>query len=319
MAKNKNRKIKKRVSWGYSYNLLLLYIKTYKKFPALNTVYKNQKIARWFQIQHLTIKSKNDAMYKRLSKNQILKSRLDNYLNKKPNICAKSWDVSYSALIKYVNEYNTIPKTNIIHNDVNIYSWFNIQKYKIDNTESIVYKKLTTNSIVKQNIDLYLHKKNNDKTLKKFTWEESKNLLFEYVEKYNKLPKISDVYRGQKLLSFLHDQKRRIKNNDSHIYKELSKLLIIKIVLDKYLNMKKENGNYRPTWDDRLNLLFEYVNIHNKLPITRTKYKNFCLGHWLNDAKKKIIDHESEYYKKLSVNIIIKKYLDKYLEKINSK
>ena len=82
--KNKEaNKDKEHLTWAEWHNLLLEYIKENKSIPYNKTQYGNKNIGTWLQTQKIIINNKDDELYIKLSKNNILKECLDEYIKNK--------------------------------------------------------------------------------------------------------------------------------------------------------------------------------------------------------------------------------------------
>jgi hypothetical protein len=97
------------------------------------------------------------------------------------------------------------------------------------------YKKLSINIYVKNSLDEYL--KNIDKI--QLTWEQWKDLLFEYCYINNEAPSRVIIYKNENLGNWLKNQKAKIKSKNDDFYKILSENEIVKKELDRFLSNKK--------------------------------------------------------------------------------
>ena len=237
-----------------------------------------------------------------LNKNSLpSKENLDDYLNK------FSWEKSKELLFEYCDKYDKIPTQRTEYKGKKIGRWLQHQKKKINNKEDDVYITLSENKLVKENLDDYLNK---------FSWEESKELLFEYCDKYDKIPTIKTEYKGKKIGVWLQQQKKKINNKKDDVYIKLSENDIVKENLDDYLNPNLK-------WNKWKELLFEYCNENQKTPTKKTEYKGKRIGGWLDNQKKKINNttsgcetkgfKEDDVYIVLSENKLVKENLDNYL------
>jgi hypothetical protein len=181
------------------------------------------------------------------------------------------------------------------------------QKKRIEDTNSELYKKLSTHKIVKDNLDEYLDPNK--------IWNEWCKLLFEYCDKEKTVPPYKIEYNNQKIGIWLSNQKQHIEDTNSEIYKKLSVNKIIKDNLDEYLKNKElTKDKIKSTWDESCKLLFEYCNKEKQCPSKKIEYCNQKIGSWLSHQKQCVKDINSELYKKLSINKIVKDNLDEYLK-----
>ncbi len=105
---------------------------------------------------------------------------------------------------------------------------------------------------------------------------------------------------------------------DNELYNYFSDYPLIIEGFDNYLEEKgirDENITY--TFDQKINLLIEYVNKNEKIPEHRTIYKDCIIGGFYYRLKKKIDSTEHEVYQKFINNIYIKNDFDNYLKTLN--
>ncbi len=300
--------------WEMKKNLLFEYCNIYNKVPRNKDIYNNNNIGLWLQCQKNKIKNINDNLYLKLSSNEYVKISIDNYLNFKENNKDKynfSWDESKNLLFEYCNINNKVPPKTHKYKNNNVGDWLSGQKKKIHGINDDLYIKLSENKYVKQSIDdcLKFRKNNKDKT--KFTWDESKDLLFEYCNNNNNIPTRNIIYKNNNIGSWLHVQKNNIKDINNDLYIELSKNKYVRQSIDDCLK-KRYNNNTKDnlTWDQWKDLLFEYTNNNNRVPIRNEKYKNYNIGSWLSQQKNKIKDTNDDLYIKLSKNEYVKLSID---------
>ena len=317
-----NLKEYKRLSFDEWKELLFEYCDEYNKIPTQKTQYKNYNIGQWLSFQKKKLESENDDIYKKLSENRIVKESLDKYLSKylknkrrddKPDKI--SWDKWKILLFDYCDEYGKHPTRKIQYKNYNIGRWLQDQKTKLESENDEIYKKLSENRIVKEVLDKYLENKRKDDKPEKISWDEWKELLFDYCDKNNKIPTNKTKYKNYNIGQWLSTQKKKLESENDDIYKKLSENKIVKESLDKYLeNKRRDDKHDKISWDEWKELLFDYCNKYNKHPTKKIQYKNYNIGHWLQDQKTKLESENDEIYKKLSENRIVKESLDKYLK-----
>ncbi len=214
--------------------------------------------------------------------------KLNQFINVKCLTVEELWEYKKNLLFEFVEKNGRVPTKYE-------FSWYKNQKKKIKNEDAEIYKKLSINLIIKQNLIEYLIKKEENKKKIILSWEESKDLLFKFVKDNNKLPPTN----FKEYVWYLN-QKTLIKSVESNLYINLSVNNIIKNDLDKYLTKNKKK-----TWDESKELLFNYINENynnKKIQLSKSEYFK-----WFEKQKIKIKSKESELYKKLSKNIILKK------------
>lgn len=221
-----------------------------------------------------------------------------------------------NLLFEWSNKNERAPMHNEQYKNQNIGNWLHHQKEKINNVNDDIYQLLSKNQYVKINIDIFLEKKEINKTKIKLSVDEWHILLSEYIIEYNMTPRSKTIYKNHKLGSWYNDRKKKIHSIHDDSYKLLSKNKYVEKNLNKYLVNKTKNINTpKLTQVEWCKLLFEYSNNNKACPDGRTKYKNKNLGTWFQASiKPKINDTNHELYIQLSQNKYVKKNLDKYLK-----
>ena len=304
------------LSWDMRKELLFEYVNINNKIPTPKIIYKNCNIGSWIHDQKKHINDNQNIRYKILSENDLIKQNLDKYLqyyelNKDKQ--KLSFDESLKLLLEYVEENNILPKNNTIYKGKNISNWLNQQKYLIQNKDDYIYKKLSVNLLIKQNIDIYL--KNCETIKKKIPFNEMAKILFEYCEKTGKIPSVRTQYNNINIGAWLNAKKHKLNKSTDKTYITLSKNELIKKNLDEYLIKKKNiNKEDKKTFDDSLKILFDYCDENGIVPIRDTIYKNYNIGSWFRSQKSYLNSNEDKKYIKLSMNKLVKDNIDKYIE-----
>lgn len=104
------------------------------------------------------------------------------------------------------------------------------------NNSNLSYGIFFTN--VKKCLDDYLKYKEKTKDKQKLKYSEWKVLLFSYCNENKCVPSQRTIYRTHKVGSWLCEQKKRIKDSNSEVYKDLSTNEYVKKSLDNYLSKK---------------------------------------------------------------------------------
>ncbi len=169
---------------------------------------------------------------------------------------------------------------------------------------------MSLNILVKTNLDNYLE--NKKKTEHELTFEQRKELLFNYCNINNKIPLSKDVENNGDWYDRI---KEKIKSKDDLFYKELSKNDLIKNNLDNLFKFR-ENKILEPTKEEKIKKMFEYCQTNKKIPSSKDTLN---YGTYLKKLKEKIKSKEDELYIELSQNEIVKKSIDDLLEKRKNK
>lgn len=285
---------RKKLPFKESVKLLFEYCNDNKKIPSGNTIYKNHNIGLFLKNIKRKIKDKNCNEYVELTKNKMIKDDLDSFLNKRdPNKIKLKFKDAKLLLFEYCNLKKCIPAQKTKYKDFNIGGWVSIQKSKICNNNNDIYKELSVNTYVKKSLDEYLeHLNNKDPNKKKLSFDECKELVFEYCTTNKKIPTKDTYHKNYNIGQWLCYQKRKIINNKSKIYIELSTNDIVKEHLEEYLKylQQKDPNKKVLSFEEGKALLFEYCNKNKKIPPKNIKYKNYNIRAFLQNAKNKIYD-----------------------------
>ena len=228
-------------------------------------------------------------------------------------------------------EKNGIPKqgkNDVKFSDkVNMGTWFHITIKRILTKESELYKLLSENEIIKNEIDRYLKDKDErSKNIKLLTRDEKLKEFIEEVEK-NGIPnqRNKDVKFSDKISMgrwFQNTIKKKL-TKESEIYQLLSVNETIKNEMNRYLREKDEKpkNNKILTLDEKIKEFIEYVE-KNGIPSHAKKTIKFSdkvvMGVWFHNIKNKLTN-ESEIYQILLENETVKNNIDIYLKKKDEK
>ncbi len=232
---------------------------------------------------------------------------LQDFINIKCMNLSDIWEIKKNLLFEYVELYKRTPSNINKYKNMNIGKWFDCQKKRIKSINDELYKKLSQNEIVKIKLDKNLEYKKTGKYKKKFTYEESKNILFEFCNIYCKTPTKKDNYKENNIGKWLLLIKKKIKSSNDKIYIELSENIYVKKNLDVYLGIIDK-------WQDYKFLLFKYCEINKKTPNYKDKQDDIKIGNWLHRQKRDIKSIDDIKYIELSKNIYVKKNLNRYLK-----
>ncbi len=141
----------------YKKNLLFEFVEINNRIPTQKESFKNINIGTWFQTQKIKIKFNTDENYIELSQNNIVKKKLDDYLKKEKY----EFSDMLTIFLKFVNLNNRTPKKRELYENINIGSWFQHQKEKINSNTDETYIKLAINDIIAEELNRYLNKKHN--------------------------------------------------------------------------------------------------------------------------------------------------------------
>ena len=225
------------------------------------------------------------------------------------------WTDKKDLLFEFCDKNKKCISSRGYYKNVALGVWFKNQKRQIDNANNDMYKILSQNKYVKANLDASLTR------IKPYTYDESLALFFEYCKLNKKIPPKQEIFKNYKIGSWYNTTKGCISDNFSEKYKDLSKIDFVKVDLNNAIKIKENNKDKpRLSKDEHKNALFEWCNKNKRIPSNKSKNSTEKqLGTWLQDMKKKIDSSDSEMFKFLSSNEIVKNNLNDYLKKINSK
>ena len=306
-------------TFSYKKILLFEYVEINKRTPSGTHKYNGVNLGIWFADQKTKIKSKNSKIYKSLNANKIIKDNIDLYLTNKEknkNKVNHTFDEKLKILFDVAKDINRAPTQREKYSGVNLGTWFTDQKKKIKSKNDEIYRSLSTNKIIKDDVDLYLTNKGKNKNKTDYTFDEKLKILFDVVKDINRTPTQKEKYKNVNIGQWLQNQKNKIKSKDDKLYKMLSANKIIKDYLDDLFKNRETKSNRTDyTLDEIIEIIFDFVNENENAPTAKEIYKNINIGKWLTNVKRKIKSKDDKLYKMLSVNKIIKIKLDTFLTK----
>lgn len=234
-----------------------------------------------------------------------------------------SFAESRALLKEWCNINGKVPVRVTNHKGCNIGIWLSNRKIEIQNwmdknkasnvMNNEAYKLLSDNPYVKQSLDQYFVNVKNNKGKVKLSWEQSKDLLFEYCNLNKKIPSSTEKYKDCGILKWLNRQKENVSDINSPIYKKLEGNTYVKQCLDKFIT-SKNNKKVTLSTQERTDILFDYCNVHKTTPTESTTCEEYDkLGEWFNKTMRKIKDKNSITYKRLAGNPYVKARLRLYL------
>jgi hypothetical protein len=133
-------------------------------------------------------------------------------------------------------------------------------------------------------------------------------MLLEFVNENNRIPKCEEIYKGVKLGQFWSGIKQ---NNKNKLYKNyFEKNEILRKDYERAQSNKKENeGKEIITPEQKCNLLLEFINLENRLPVKSEIYKGVTLGNFFDHIKQG--DHKLLYKNYIDKNKMAKEAYEK--------
>ena len=197
--------------------MLFYYCNTNKKAPSADVVYKDANIGRWLDHKKYKIITGSMEIYESLSENKYVKDYIDLFLlNKKKK--KLSFDEYKELLFKYCDEFKCVPKRGIVYGGYNLENWLHNRKNMIDDKESDIYKELSKNKYVKENLDLLFDVKETNKDKVKLTFDEWKKILFEYCDKFKTHPPMGTKYNNVGIGNWFQKRKSAMSDLQDEVY-----------------------------------------------------------------------------------------------------
>ncbi len=190
--------------WNMKRDLLFEFSNLHQRPPKALEDYKGVSVGRWFHQQKHKSNIHN-TIYTKLSQNKYIKESLDEYLG-----IIDRWKEKRDLLFEFCNQYKRIIKSNEIYKDENIGSWLSIQKRDITSSESILYQKLSENIYVKESLDTYLINKEKNKDKIELSWDEKKDILFQFCNEKERVPKSNEIYKDLKISLWYFNQRTKM-------------------------------------------------------------------------------------------------------------
>jgi superfamily II DNA or RNA helicase/ribosomal protein S17E len=291
--------------WKENLKLVEDYIIKNEKLPSnKNKDIKDIKIlGEWLSCQKQNYKN-NECIIKL---NEKIKKEWEEFIEKyndlfKTNI--ELWYDKFNLVKDYVIKNNILPSKESKDDNTKILgNWIGSQKSK--------YKKnieIMKNEQIKKEWEEFIEKYSDLFKTYEEIWNENLVKLEEFINKYNKLPSITDKdINNKKLGAWLSQQNEKYKNNDKCMKNEEIRTSWEKII-EKYSHLFKKRNEY---WNENLIKLEEFINKYNKLPSAENKDRNIkYLGCWLSHQKDCYKNNES-----IMKNEEIKKQWEEFIEK----
>lgn len=302
---------------GIEYNtqLLFKFVDKFNKVPESREQYDGFKLGSFYHDQKKKITSINSNMYIKLSTNTLIKKNLDDFLlHKNTKMPQLPPDAKQILLFKFVNTNSRLPKESDQYEGTNLRFFYNNLKKQISSKTSEMYIKLSTNKLIKMDLDTYLHNKEINKTKYEIPYDEKLKLLFQFALEYTRAPMCREKYKNIKLGFFYSNIKKQITSQTSDMYIKLSTNTTLKENLDKYLQTCTHNtNNPQMSINDKMKLLFQFVDTYLKLPKLKEEYNGIQIGRFYNSKKAQVVSNTCKMYVVLSEKLIIKNNLDEYL------
>jgi hypothetical protein len=247
--------------------------------------------------------------------NKIAKCNIEftKFIDVKCLSAEEMWEFKKGLLFEFCDKYGKCVKSKELYKGYQIDQWLCCQKLKITSVGDNLYIKLSSNKIVKENLDEYLKYKETKKDKIKVSQDDLQQLFFSFCNENHRCPMRKELYQDQKVGRWFEHKKACLTSQNDEIYNSLATNLYAKRQMDNFL---EKRASPTLTFDNWKKLLFEYAN-ENKKCIQQGK-KNFYNGHnlgrWFQNQLRNFNSINDKIYKILSENIYVKESLDIFLE-----
>lgn len=252
--------------WNNKYQLLCEYIHDICEIPNYSTVYKGVELGKWCQVQ--CKKQKRG----KLSEERFEKLKELGFWNKKTS--DDIWNEKYDLLSEFIDKHNRFPYTDEVYKEFNIGPWVSTQRIskKEGNLSNERYQKLEKLGI--WNTISRSEKEKNE-------WERKYKVLSLFISENKRLPLFYEEKDGIKIGIWAVNQKQRYKQGkmSKERYDALNKI--------DFWNMSDEKSDKERKWNDKYELLLEFIEIYGRLPKHMEIYKDIKIGYWCSKQRKK--------------------------------
>lgn len=256
-------------AWMQKYKLLEMYIKKYNKYPISKEIYIGVNLGNWCCFQKHVHKEGNLA--------DELKEKLEALPNwiwwERKRKKLTNWVECYSMVQIYINEHMRHPPKSVEIDGVSIGVWCSCQRYA-HRTGRLTDER-------KEKLEALLGWEwAKPKQHKDPTWEETYTLLETYILEENMLPPSDTNKNGVNIGSWCKIQ-RNLHNQG--VLKQQRKERLEALPMWSW-------GHREDIWDNKYNLLKQFIQTFDRLPIKNDVYEDVKIGGWFS--------RERHYYKK---------------------
>ena len=204
------------------------------------------------------------------------------------NAKATRWDEACNLYIEYVQKFGRGPQANEKYKNVCLGLWVKQQRY---NSE-------TEREFLQYRYESFLSEYGYSKDPLIVYWEKMHSLCLKFIQKYNRLPKEKEQYRGKPLGDWL------IYQNKLQKYNWLSEehLNLLNQLQEKIIKWGKHEEN----WEKACLLYVEFVQKNGRGPTRNEMYKKINLGKWVESQRKRL-KTEKEFLQQRYQAVLVKK------------
>jgi superfamily II DNA or RNA helicase len=242
---------KRRVSWEDMYAMLQEFVKEFKRLPKCREIYHDTQLGIWVSTQK-TMKKQNKISSARAETLEEISGWVWGYK-------IHQWGEMYTILQTFVREFERLPKTNEIYQDVDLWPWVYRQRQAKE-----------ANNLSSERVQMLMEIPMWIWTTKP-SWDEVYRTLQSFVLEFKRLPKQREIYRDIKLSGWILTVKKERKNE--------------KLSAQQITGLESIPGwsweDIRPSWDEVYRTLQDFVMEFKRLPKTKEIFQGIKLGRWI--------------------------------------
>lgn len=247
----------KRVVWEEAFPMLESFIAEYGRLPKKSDVYRGFRIGKWCENQKARAKSGNypQERYEQLMQIGLLQ-----------NVYEEQWEKTYAVLLDYLKEYDHFP-TGACQ-----YKGYDLSQWCVNQKRRAVEEKYPQERVEKLRcIGLFDDVRAEELEER---WEWWYQLLQEFMEKYGRVPKVTEVYQEQNLGTWYSRQKKLL---------QLETYPIVHREKLEALGIRK--ATVKEDWERHYQELCEFIAEYQRMPKQKEEYRGFKLGLWCTRQK----------------------------------
>ena len=286
--------------WKVNLKKLIEYIETTKKLPSKKTK-EDLALNQWTHSNKRNYENKTGNVYT----NETLRELWKDFMSKYKDLFKdndEKWISKYDATIEYIKKYDKLPSKRNENLEIKTLGiWIGHQHVNYERNLGILNTNEEYKSLWKELLDTYpqFFRTNEEE------WYLSYDKLKEYVDKYKKLPTVTDK-ENKVIFNWYETQKKNYKKE-----KEIMANETIRKEWEEFVEKnKKLFRHFNDIWMNRYNEAIDYINENGRLP---TESKNKTLAGWITTQKSNINKNIGSVSTNKEFNKLWLEFTDKYL------